>query len=156
MNDFEKHFNGAIKFLSFRPRSEKEMRDFLKRKKTPDDILEKIITVLKEKKFLNDKDFTRLWVSQRTTLRPKSKGVIKMELLQKGIDPEIIDAALTGEDGDGVSDLDQATKLVMSRLSRYKSFPKQEIYQKLGGFLARRGFRWETIKKAIDTALLEE
>ena len=51
------------------------------------------------------------------------------------------------------SDLEMAKKLAEKKMPKYKDLPKQEIYQKLGGFLARKGFNWDTIKKAIDDAL---
>ena len=154
MDDFDIYFNKAVRFLSYRPRSEKEIRDYLKKKETPTDILEKIILFFKEKKFLNDEEFARMWVRQRTNIKPKSKWVIKMELLQKGIDPEIADRVLaSGEEGKEVSDLEQAKKLVRNKLPRYTGLSRQELYQKLGGFLARRGFSWDIIKESIDSEL---
>ena len=52
-----------------------------------------------------------------------------------------------------VSDLDTAKGLVSKKIERYRHLPKQELYQKLGGFLGRKGFDWETIKKAIEFEL---
>lgn len=150
MDDFEKFYLIAVNYLSYRPRSEKEVRDKLKLKNAPPEIIEKVIETLKQQKFINDEEFARMWTSHRLKLSPKSKRVIKMELLQKGIDAEIIEKKLSGNDGEEVDDLEQAKKLVENKIDRYKNLPKQEIYQKLGGFLARRGFSWGTIKAAID------
>ena len=156
MEDFEKFYLVAVNYLSYRPRSEKEVRDKLKLKNTPQDITDKIIDKLKEQKFINDAEFARMWTANRIKINPKSKRVIKMELLQKGVDPEIIDKTLTGDADEGVNDLEQAKKLVEARFTRYRHLPKQEIYQKLGGFLGRRGFGWSVIKDAIDEALKME
>lgn len=154
MDDYEKYLNLAVRFLSYRPRSEKEMKDYFKKKNAPVEITDQVMAFLKEKKFVNDEEFAKLWVSQRKTLRVKSKHMIKMELLQKGIDAEIIEQVLAGdEEEEGVNDVEQARKLVRNRLQRYKGLTRQELYQKLGGFLGRRGFGWEAIKKSIDLEL---
>lgn len=153
MEDFEKFYFIAVNYLSYRPRSEKEVRDKLKLKNTPQEITDKIIDKLKEQKFINDAEFARMWTANRIKINPKSKRVIKMELLQKGVDSEIIEKVLTGNPDEEVNDRVQARKLVEARFSRYKHLPKQEIYQKLGGFLGRRGFGWSTIKDAIDEVM---
>ena len=44
MDEFGKFYNKALKFLSYRPRSEHEIRDKLTRKKVPQEIIEKIRT----------------------------------------------------------------------------------------------------------------
>lgn len=153
MDNFEKFYLIAVNFLSYRPRSEKEIRDKLNSKNSPQDITEKIINTLTQQKFLNDQEFARIWISNRTRINPKSKKLIKIELLQKGVSQEIIEKALAADSEQPITDIDQAQKLVQKKLPRYKNLPKQEIYQKIGGFLARRGFDWTTIKKAIDLEL---
>lgn len=155
MDDFEKFYLLAVNFLAYRARSEKEVRDKLVAKNTPPEILEKIIATLKEQKFINDAEFAAMWTRNRTRLNPKSKSVIAMELRQKGINADIITKTLEGggEDEERISDRDQARQLVEKKIDRYRHLPKAEIYQKLGGFLARRGFNWSTSKTAIDEAL---
>jgi regulatory protein len=157
MDDFQKYLDKALHFLSYRARSEKELRDKLVLKNAPADIIERVIASLKEHKFLNDVEFAKQFIEQRLRFRPKSLRIIKMELKQKGVDPEIIDEAFVNlqnstEDLSG-SDLESAKKLVERKIDKYKDLSRQEIYQKLGGFLARRGFDWDTIKKSIDDSL---
>ncbi len=155
---FEKYLNKAFHFLSFRPRSEKEVRDSLLKKKAPPEIIERVIASLKEHKFLNDEDFARWFIDNRLRFNPKGLRVIKMELKQKGIDREIIDTAVdnlskdVGGDAPN-SDLESAKRLVEKKMPRYKGMERQVIYQKLGAFLARRGFNWDIIKASIDSEL---
>lgn len=156
MDDFDKFYLIATNFLSYRPRSEKEVRDKLEQKNTPAEIIEKIISRLKEQRFLNDEKFAKDWIHSRSTYRLKSKRIIKMELQKKGIDPEIIEKTLNSKDDEELSDSQQIKKLLEKRFSRYKDLPGDKLYQKLGGFLARRGFDWSTIKKSIDDILKSE
>ncbi len=141
---FDKFFNSSLKFLSYRPRSEKEVRDSLTKKKASTEIIEQIIDRLKEHKFLNDLEFAQWFVRSRNLVKPKAGRVIKMELKQKGIASEFLENLETGDE------LANAKKLLDKKLARYKNLDRDEIYKKLGSFLARRGFDWDTIKKAID------
>lgn len=67
-----------------------------------------------------------------------------MELRQKGIVDNLIDEQDFG------NDLETARKLISKKFEKYKLIDKKEIYNKLGSFLARRGYDWDTIKRAID------
>ncbi len=154
MDTFEKYFNSALRFLSFRPRSEKEVRDNLKKKSVDPLIIEKIISKLKEKNFVNDSEFAKWWIESRTRFKPRSIKLIRIELKQKGIRGDILDKMINDE-GLMMNDLEQAKKLVEKKIERYKGLPKHELYQKLGGFLARRGFDWDTIKQSIDEVIRE-
>ncbi len=141
---FDKYFNSSLKFLSYRSRSEKEVRDNLIKKKAPQDLIEKIVERLKEHKFLDDKEFAIRFVEQRILSKPKAARVLKMELRQKGVSADIIENIEMGDE------LEHAKKLLDKKVERYKSLDRDEIYKKMGSFLAGRGFDWETIKKAID------
>lgn len=151
--DFEGFYNKALKFLSYRPRSEKEVRDNLVKKKASSSIIDLIIKKLQEQKFLNDREFTKWWVEQRTIVKPMGKRLIKMELNKKGIDKELIDEVFEGIEDIVHNELEMARKLVQRKINKYKGIDRQKIYQRLGGFLSRRGFDYDTIKKTIDEAL---
>jgi len=151
MDEFGKFYNLALRFLSYRPRSEKEVRDRLKIKnqksnlKDLDLIIDKVIEKLKEKKFINDEEFAKGWIESRLRFKPRSLRLIKLELKNKGIDSETIEKMINDERL-MINDLENAKKLV-------ENLPKQEIYQKLGRHLASKGFNWDTIKKSIDEIL---
>lgn len=148
----EKAYNLALKFLSYRPRSEHEVRERLKKKKVENPLVEKIISKLKEKRFINDEEFVRWWIESRINFKHRSIRLIKLELKQKGIDQELIERMINDK-GLMINDLDQAEKLTEKRIKRYKDLPKNKIYEKLGRYLASKGFNWDTIKRSIDAAL---
>ena len=83
----ESFFQKATNFISYRPRSEKEVRDYLKRKQKTKKKLKKvqnekitnqIIKRLKKNKFLDDREFAKWWVGQRLEFRPKGKIALKV------------------------------------------------------------------------------
>ncbi|MFH1832629.1 MAG: regulatory protein RecX [Candidatus Levyibacteriota bacterium] len=149
---FEREYNSALKFLSYRPRSEQEIREKLKSKKAPEEIIEKIISKLKEHKFLDDAEFTRWWIESRTNFKPRSMRLIKIELKGKGIADDIIDEIFNFQFSI-FNETEMAKKLIRKKIKKYQTLPKLEIYQKLGRFLASKGFNWETIKQSIDEVL---
>lgn len=156
MDDFEKFYKAAIRFLSFRPRSEKELGDYLKKKKCDDLIAKRIIESLKRDKFLNDEEFVRWWVEQRTILKPKAWRVIKYELKQKGITDEIIDSAISNDQLPMTNDKEAAMKLAEKKMPRYLRIEdKRKVYEKLSRFLASKGFDYDTIKEVIDQVLVK-
>lgn len=153
MDEFEKYYATALRFLGYRSRSEKEIRDNLTKKKAPSEVVETVISKLKAQKFVNDEKFAKAWIESRLRFKPRAIRLIKIELKQKGIDSEIIEKVLGNTETKIVSEVESAKKLVEKKIEKYKELPRQEIYQKLGGFLARRGFDWDTIKESIDDIL---
>ena len=79
----------ALKLLSIRPRSEKELYgklfQFSFKRKISQKTIEKVISDLKDRKLIDDKNFISWWVDQRDTFRPKGERVLKVELRQKGV-----------------------------------------------------------------------
>lgn len=148
MDLFEKYLASSFRFLSFRSRSEKELRDYLKKRRAAPQVIERIITQLKELKFLDDLEFAKGWVRSRTEYKPRSVRTIKMELKQKGIADELIEEALAQQEKE-VSDKALAIVLLQKRKKRYEGMEKNERLQKAGGFLARKGFNFDVIKSAI-------
>lgn len=162
MGYFEKFYNFALRFLSYRTRSEKEVRDKLKvqseklKVENSTVIIDRVIQKLKEKKFINDEEFARLFVENRLRFKPRSLRLIKLELKQKGIDAEIIEKLMADRGSQVADDLENAKKLVEKKMERFRNkfgMTRDEVYQKLGRYLTSKGFNWDTIKKSIDEVL---
>ena len=134
------------RFLSYRPRSEKEIYDYLGKKKLKDEEKEKIIKKLKEEKLIDDLEFARWFLEQRQTFRPKGSYALRQELRQKGIGEKIIDQVLPNRE----EELSLAKKALVKAEKKYASFLGREKKEKLMAYLRRRGFSWEAVKKAVD------
>lgn len=149
MDEFELNYNRTLRFLSYRPRSEKEVNDYLKKKKVSELIINKIIVKLKEQRFINDDEFARIWISQRTKIKPRSLRIIKRELQNKGIEKEKVEELLENNENEIPSDFQMAFALAEKRAKRYKNLSKQEFFEKMGRFLVSKGFNYNTIKEVI-------
>lgn len=147
-----KLYERVLKFLSFRPRSEKEVRDYLqhKRHKTDDTkgtkgIVEEIISKLKKQKLVDDKEFAQWWVEQRRKFRPRGKIALEIELKQKGIEPGMVKSAL-----EDFEEKELAKKLWKRNEKKYRHLSPFERKRKVSQSLQRRGFSWQTIQDLLE------
>ena len=138
--------NAALNLLSYRPRSEAEIRARLKRRFDTRTI-DKVLLRLKATRMIDDLSFAYFWKENRESFSPRSERMLNLELRRKGIASEIIDQALQGIDED--KDAYCAAEKKARSLSRedYEAFRR-----KLGTFLQRRGFSYEVAKHAIERA----
>jgi regulatory protein len=151
---FDRYYNLSLNYLSYRPRSEQEVIDYLKKKsaKTPnltDEIISKIIIKLKEYKFIDDPAFTKFWIEQRLKSKHKPIRAIEYELKQKGIDNELIVESLSQIDRKD-SDFENAKKLADKKMDFYRNLPPEKRREKVLSFLMRKGFSYDTAKKALN------
>src|SRR5258708_22500118 len=108
----------AIRYLGYRARSIKEVRDHLRKKEVSEAFTETVIKKLIEQKFLNDTEFAQMWVRTRVTLKPLSQRVLRMELQAKGITKDVIDSVLADQQEISGNDFEMARLLVQKRQKR--------------------------------------
>lgn len=158
--NYQKLRDYALRLLSFRPRSTKEISNKLKKfcakRNFPDKYVDQVIEELKQQKFLDDREFVRWWIEQRQQHRPKGAKAIKLELLQKGIDKEIISSTAEGMRNDSINEYDLAMKVVNKKLNLFKNLSREKFKIKVRDLLLRRGFDWDTIHKVIDSLTKKE
>ncbi len=145
-------YEKALKFLAYRPRSEAEIRAYLKKKEIGEAPAQAVIERLRRAGLVNDAEFAGQWVENRATFRPKAKRALKAELRAKGVGDHEIEAALAG-----VDEAEAVRQLAAARAPRLirQKLNKQDFKRKLGEYLARRGFDYETISEAVERAWRE-
>src|SRR3972149_6940047 len=90
-NDLERCFKAATNYLVYRPRSEPELRERLRRRGFSTDSIEAVIAKLKRLKYVDDAAFAEFWKDNRESISPRSQALTRLELRQKGIADDIID-----------------------------------------------------------------
>lgn len=145
----ETAYEKTLYFLSYRPRSEAEIRRYLKKKQLPDNQQAAVVARLRQAGLVDDSTFAGQWVENRAAFRPKGKRAIQAELRAKGVAAKDIEAAL-----EGVDDSATARQLAAARAPRLlrQRLSKADFKRKLGEYLARRGFDYETITEAVESA----
>lgn len=148
---YPKMMDGALRFVSIRPRSTHEVRQWLvrtlKRHHTTAPTVEKeILTRLSELGYLDDAKFASWWVAQRQKATPKGERLIRRELAAKGIAPEDIAEALRTD----VDEKDVARRAIEKKYELWKRLPATTRRKKMWDFLLRRGFSANVIGAIVD------
>lgn len=163
-SEFGKFYQRALEFALMRPRSEKEIRDYLNRKtlnrkvrvknrKTGEyqtrekqgydkSLVPLVLNRLNERGYIDDRHFAKLWVENRNVSKGTSVKKLRNELMQKGINSQIIDEVL--EQG-ARNDEDELQKIITRKANRY---PDQ---QKFIQYLVRQGFNYSDVVDALSS-----
>ena len=154
---FGKLYQRALEYCLVRPRSEREMKDYLykktltkpvKNKKTGETYLRegvnssvtnRVLAQLIEKGYVQDRDFAEYWVRNRFMKKGVSRRKLQAELMAKGVDRSIVDDVLQESDR---TDNNEIIKIIEKKRNRYDD-------RKLMQYLARQGFSYDDIKSAL-------
>jgi len=141
---FGKCLNAALRFLSYRPRSEAEIRMRLRRK-FEEQTIDRVILHLKAGHMVDDVAFAQFWMENRESFSPRSKRMLKLELRRKGIEPEVIADVV-----DGIDEEEAAYRAAERRARPWAKEERNDFRKKLGAFLGRRGFSYEVANRVIE------
>lgn len=165
---FGKAYERTLNYVAIRPRSRKEIHDYLVRtflypkpkvytdrngqqkikkivvdKTEVQQMIERVMQRLETKGYIDDQAFANAWLASRQLTKPSSRRRLKQELKAKGISTEIIATSLQNENIDEASNLEQLiTK--KQRQSRYRDPTK------LTHYLLRQGFNYDQIKSKLN------
>jgi regulatory protein len=145
----ERAMQQALLFLSYRARSENEIRKNLSKHEIPDAVIEETIERMRREGFADDKKFASAWVENRSTFRPRGRRALALELRQKGIDDHTIESALEGIDDEALAYEAGQKKARKLALSLSKGQEWTEFRKKMSEFLARRGFSYSVIAPIV-------
>ncbi|MEG0286201.1 MULTISPECIES: recombination regulator RecX [Vagococcus] len=144
----------ALSFLNFQLRSEKEIKDHLKKKEISQEGINYVIPKLRELNLLNDLVFAESYV--RTVMKTQDKGPqqIKQGLFKKGISEENIEKAL----GLFVFDDQEeaANRLAEKALRKYQSKSHKEQLQKVRQHLFAKGYSGDVINLVMSNLEVEK
>lgn len=159
-SQFGKLYTRSLEYALVRPRSQRELKDYLYRKtrdtrtKTGDikkgvskELTERVFQRLSDKGYLNDEKFARFWVENRNVRKGTSLRKLQSELQGKGVESSIIQRVLGESER---TDIDELRKIIAKKARRY------DDEQKLMMYLARQGFRYDDIKEALRSDSEEE
>ena len=138
-------YRKALHYLSYRPRSSAEVRQNLTKRGVSESLAAETVNRLLSAGLVNDETFAQTWVENRNTFRPRSQSALRMELRRKGLSDETIQSVLDEQVDE------EALAFVAARkyARRLASLEWPEFRQKLGGFLARRGFSYTTLAPVV-------
>lgn len=138
----------AMRFIGYKARTKKEVTEKLKEKEFSNEITDEVIALLEKYNYINDEAFARAYIKERFNSKGYGALRISYELKHKGIADDIINEALSDM---SLNEEERAVLLIKKKLA-YKSIDIQNDLkekQRLYGYLARRGFSYDTISLAF-------
>ncbi len=152
-SQFGKLYARTLEYCLSRPHSAKEIKDYLY-KKTRDtrkkgggikkgvlpEVTQRVFERLIEKEYIDDERFAKYWVENRNITKGASKRKIISELRAKGVEQSNIEQAFVHS---ARNDHDELEKIIAKKRKRY------DDEQKFIAYLARQGFSYDDIKRAL-------
>ncbi|MBR2839842.1 RecX family transcriptional regulator [Candidatus Saccharibacteria bacterium] len=141
-SEFGVAYQRALEWVLMRPRSEREARDYLRKKiyekKLDGGYVDEIMVRLKSKKYLDDYRFAEFWVENRFVKKGVSRKRLEIELKNKGVKQEIIEEVLSGR-----SDEEEVRKMIGRKRKKYDN-------EKLIAYLCRQGFSYDLVRRLVE------
>lgn len=129
-------YQSALRFISYRQRTSFEVSSRLIKKGFDLDLVRTVVARLQENHLLDDHQFAKAWVSDRKSLHPRSKRLMAYEMMNKGLDRQIAQAALeTVED-----DPSLAEAAARRAIRKWSDLAEKEFVTHCAAFLGRKGF----------------
>ena len=148
--------NVALRFLSYRPRTEREIRDKLREKEFADPEIAQTVTDLKGAGLLNDREFARMYIRDTLAARATGRMLLKRKMLLLGLDRTTVDESLE-EAFSGIDQLDAAlgaaNKFLRRSRTGSRAVDEAKMRKRLAGFLGRRGYAWDVIDPVLRRVL---
>jgi regulatory protein len=139
----DKAYDLALRFLSYRVRSSREVLDYLVGKHYGRPEAAGVVERLQQTGLVDDVAFAAAWVADRQALRPRSRRVLEQELLAKGVSREVAVQAVAAIGPEGHEAMLQELVAKKRRQTAYQDDAK------LVAYLARQGYGYGEIKKAL-------
>ena len=130
----------AVKYIGSNLKTEKQLRDYLKKKEYNPATIDYVIDKLKEYDYLNDENFAKAFIL--TYSKKYGKLKLKSQLKMKGIKDSIIDSLLEDVQSDSID-------LVAKKYMKNKDLTYENL-QKLMRFLYSRGYEFDDINSCVN------
>jgi regulatory protein len=147
----------CLRLLTARSRTRSELSGQLAKRGYPDDVAETVLSRLVAVGLIDDADFAEQWVRSRRARAGKGKRALAAELRTKGVDGDVIAAALDGIDA--AAERERAEQLVEQKLRREALAADSDdtkVMRRLVGMLARRGYSQSMAVAVVSEGLAAE
>lgn len=146
-------FDKVLSFIDYKPRTEKEVREYLRKKEVSLDLIEDIIKRLKQIKYLDDEKYVASFIEEGIKNK-KGPLLISYQLDNLGIDKGLTYKYLSKYDYE--IQLANALEIAKKSLVLQSKYPvkkrKELIYQKL----SRNGYNADIINKVVSSLEFQE
>ena len=152
-SQYGKVYARALEYVFVRPRSQRELRDYLRRKMLDKrdqhgnirrgispELADRVFDRLVDKGHLNDTKFATFWIENRNLRKGISERKLRAELMAKGVASQVIDEVMRSSERDEGADIQAVIKRKINKYAEDR---------KLIEYLARQGFSYDVIVEGL-------
>ncbi|MCH8055333.1 MAG: regulatory protein RecX [Deltaproteobacteria bacterium] len=150
----EEALKRAFKFLSYRARSEVEIRLKLTQLGFSQKITETTLEKLRSLNLLNDETFARGWAREKGEVRGYGPLRVERELRQKGVAQSLIGRIV--QETFGQQETKERAKKLLEKRFRGKDLSDRKTLHRAIAFLQRRGYRDSVIAELIGQTIRDD
>ena len=140
-------FEKALVFIDYKMRTISEVKKRLKKEVADEELINKVIKELKEKKYLNDNFYTETFIKEKIDFDLIGPRNIKQKLISKGIHFDIIDQHLI-QYNDHMQ-YDKINDIIKNQIKYKIKKPYKKAYLSLKQKLVTKGFSLNIIESAL-------
>lgn len=144
--------NYATNLISKYTKTEKELRNKMKEKGYEEDIINETVRLLVKYGYINDENYAKVYISDKHNFSKEGKNKIKLNLIRKGIDKDIIEKYLE-ENIDNDLEYKNALEIAIKKHNSIKNLDLNTKKRRLISLLQRKGFSFEIISKILKEIL---
>ena len=144
----EEIYEVALKYISIKMRSRKEIETYLKKKEYSSSDISNTIERLEKNGFINDEMYAKAFINDKFNLSNSGPNKIKKELLKQGIKEDIIDNYIYSiNEEELVNKLD---RLVDKKIKTIKNCSGNVLKQKLINYFMNEGYYLKDIERILE------
>ncbi len=145
----------AYKYASYKPRTEKEVRDKLMQKGFSHEEIKEALQFLEKFEFLDDAKYAENFIKEKLKLKNFGEFRMKMELIKRGIHRDLAEKSVSKYYPQD-DEYEIAKAAAEKKITQILRKPEEKRWNSLSGYLQRQGFGWDVIKKICDEYLKKD
>ncbi len=139
----------ALRLLSVRGRSIKEIRDRLKLAKFSPAAIDSTVAYLQRLSLVDDAAFAESFGRHRTQTKPEGSYLLRQELRRRGLSEADVEKGIAAAFSER-SERQVAYELAAKKKNSCGPLPEEKAKKRVHDFLLRRGFDWELVNDIIE------
>lgn len=146
----------ALRYISHRPRTEREIRDKLREKEFSDEAIGRVIEALRTARLVDDQQFALSYARDAVLRRKVGPLMVRQKLLLLGVPRPVVDQTIEsvcGTDTQIEAALDVAHKAMKKRAGKPEATPL--LKKRIAAHLGRRGYKWDVIAPVLKRVFAE-
>lgn len=152
--DYYNNYNRVVKYILKRRRSEKEIKEYLKKLETNESDIDSMIGKLKDLKLINDEEYCKAYINDKINLSKQGINKIRIDLLNQDIPIEIIEKELSNVDVNLLNN--RLEKLIIKKINSNKKYSNNQLKQRIVNEMINLGYNKENVLIILEHNMKED